>query len=264
MSFQPIVPGTGLVAWSLLNRTLETQLKAYSDSPVQQRDTEYFLDRIGTVTTAEQLVDDRRLLRVALGAYGLQDDLDNRFFIKEILSQGTASPDALANKLADERYARFSKAFGFGDVFGPNTKSAAFAREVVDLFNRSSFEVSVGDQDETMRLALNATRELERMATADGTNDTKWFLIMGTPPLRQVFETALNLPSGFGKLDLDRQLETFKDKALQRLGSDDINSFADAEQRNELVQHFLLQSQLNNESQLSGGSIALQLLQTVS
>ena len=263
MSFQPIVAGTGLVAWSLLSRTLDTQLETYADSPLQQRDTDYFLNNIADVTTAEQLVDDRRLLRVALGAYGLQDDLNNRFFIKEILSQGTSNPDALANKLADERYARFSKAFGFADVFGPNTASAQFARDVVDLFNRSSFEVSVGDQDETMRLALNATRELERMARDDGTNDTKWFLVMGTPPLRQVFETALNLPSGFGKLDLDRQLETFKDKALQRLGSDKIEDFSAADHREKLVQKFLLQSQLNNDAQLSGGSIALQLLQGV-
>ena len=86
---------------------------------------------------------------------------------------------------------------------------------------------------------------------------------MGTPPLRQVFETALNLPSGFGKLDLDRQLETFKDKALQRLGSDKIEDFSAADHREKLVQKFLLQSQLNNDAQLSGGSIALQLLQGV-
>lgn len=264
MSFQPIVAGTGLVAWSLLSRTLESQVESFSNSAVQQRDTDYFMEKIGGVTNVDQLVDDRRLLRVALGAFGLQDDLDNRFFIKEILSQGVDRPDALANKLADERYARFSKAFGFGSALGPNTGSDAFAKDIVDRFNRASFEVSVGEQDDSMRLSLNATRELERISGDSGTNDTKWLLVMGTPPLRQVFETALNLPSGFGKLDLDRQLETFKDKALQRFGSDKIDDFADAEQRDKLVQQFLLQSQLNSGTQLSGGNIALQLLQTTS
>ena len=50
---------------------------------------------------------------VALGAFGLQDDLPNRFFIQKVLEGGTLSTDSLANKLSDPRYAALAKAFGF-------------------------------------------------------------------------------------------------------------------------------------------------------
>ena len=39
-----------------------------------KRDTEYFQEKISSITSAEELVSDRRLLTVALGAFGLQDD----------------------------------------------------------------------------------------------------------------------------------------------------------------------------------------------
>lgn len=264
MSFQPIIPSSGLVGWKLLNRTLPTQMAAFENSAVQQRDTAYFREKIATVVTAEQLVQDNRLLRVSLQAFGLQDDLPNRYFIQEILSQGTTDRAALANRLADERYAKFSEAFGFGELGIPNTLSPDFADNIIEKFNRSSFEASVGDQDEDLRLALYASRELDALAQEGSSNDTKWLLIMGTPPLRKVFETAFNLPTSFGQLDLDRQLDVFQSKAEQRLSTRNVSDFDSTELREDLIEQFLLQSQLKSNASYTGMSVALQLLQGVS
>lgn len=262
MSFQPILPSTGLVGWKLLTRTMATQQQAFDQSPAITRDTEYFKANIANIETAEQLVNDRRLLRVALGAYGLEDDLDNRFFIRKVLEEGTRASDSLANKLADERYFVFSEAFGFDQFTGANTYSPAFAQEVVDRYNRATFEIAVGDQDEDMRLALNTARELPELATRDGTDDSRWFLVMGTPALRSVFETALNLPGGFGQLDLDQQLVVFREKTEQRFGVSEVSDFADDTVRERLIEQFLLQSQLDQSTSYSGMSVALTLLQS--
>ncbi|TNF20202.1 MAG: DUF1217 domain-containing protein [Rhodobacteraceae bacterium] len=262
MSFQPILPSTGLVGWKLLTRTMETQQQALSKSPEITRDTEYYKANIAKIETAEQLVSDRRLLRVALGAYGLQDDLDNRFFIRKVLEEGTQASDSLANKLADERYFLFSEAFGFDQFTGPNTYSPSFAQKVVDRYNRATFEIAVGNQNEDMRLALNTARDLPELATRDGTDDSRWFLVMGTPALRSVFETALNLPSGFGQLDLDQQLSVFRDKTEQRFGVSEVSDFADGALRERLIEQFLLQSQLDQSTSYSGMSVALTLLQS--
>lgn len=261
MTFQPIIPSTGLVGWKLLSRTLNTQIETFASSATQKRDSDYFRENISTVVTAEQLVDDRRLLRVALEAFGLQDDLTNTYFVKEILAQGTSDPEALANRLADDRYAKFSEAFGFGELALPKTLQPDFADGLIDRYTRASFEISVGDQDEDLRLALNASREIEELSQEDSTNDTKWLLIMGTPPLRQVFETSFNLPNSFGQLDLDQQLETLKEKSSERFSTEDVSDFSDPERRERLVEQFLLQSQLKSSSNYSGMSVALQLLQ---
>ena len=77
MTFQPIVPLTGYVGWRFLQNTLERQQETFNQSSQVQRDTTYFRENIGKIQTAEELVNDRRLLSVALGAYGLDEDINN-------------------------------------------------------------------------------------------------------------------------------------------------------------------------------------------
>ena len=85
MSFVPVIPTAGLAGWSYLQRTGDDQKRIFTESSDVQRDTAYFRDRIGTITTAEELVSDRRLLKVALGAFGLGDDINNKYFIRNTL-----------------------------------------------------------------------------------------------------------------------------------------------------------------------------------
>lgn len=262
MSFQPILPASGLVGWKLLTRTLETQQRAFDQSPENLRDADYYKANIAKIETAEQLVDDRRLLRVALGAFGLEDDIDNRYFVQKILEEGTRSEDALANKLTDKRYAKFSAAFGFDQFTGSNTYSPAFAQQVVDRYNRNAFEIALGDQDESMRLALNAAQDLPELAAEDGTDDGRWYLVMGTPYLREVFDTAMNMPSGFSQLDLEQQLEIYRDRSEQRFGVSEVADFADPELQEKLIEQYLLQSQLAESTSYSSMSVALTLLQS--
>ena len=245
MSYQPVVPMGGYAGWRFLERTMERQQDSFNKSPVMQRDLDYFAEKIGGVKTADQLVSDYRLLKVALGAFGLQDDIGNKFFIKKILSESTTDRDSLANKLADKTYLKMAKAFGFGDIGGPRTNLASLATEITDAYKTRSFEAAVGEQDDDMRLALNVTRELTDIAASDMSDDAKWFSVMGSEPLRAVFDTAFGLPDSFAALDLDRQLEVYRDKAKAIFGGGDVAQFADADMRETLVKSFLVRSEIN-------------------
>ncbi|RBI84620.1 flagellar protein [Rhodosalinus halophilus] len=262
MSFQPVLPLGGLAGWRFLQRTMPAQQSALNDSPPIARNAEHFRARIGEIATPAELVEDRRLLTVALGAFGLQEDIDNRFFIRRILEEGTARNDALANRLADKRYAVFARAFAFDAPQGPATRAPGFADDIVARFERQSFEVAIGRRDEDMRLALFADRELRALARADSTPRTKWFRVMGTPPLRAVVETALGLPKSFGQQDLDRQLETFRDRSARLFGSPDIAAFADPEVRERVIRQFLLQSEIGRVPATTPGATALALLES--
>ncbi len=262
MSFQPVISGPGLAGWHFLQRTYDAQSAAFNNTPQLDRDTSYFNEKIGNVFTAEALVGDRRLLSVALGAFGLSDDLNNRFFIQKILEDGTGNSDALANRLADNRYKRLSDAFGFGPGEIPKTLSAPRMLEIVDLYKTQSFEVSVGEQDDTMRIALYAQRELESLANDPMSEDAKWFSIMALPPLRKMFETALGLPAAFGQIDIDRQLEIFQDKASSTIGKSTVSQFTDPEALQKLTNLYLARSQIASlNGSFSSGSTALILLQ---
>jgi len=99
MSFQPIIPLAGVAGWQYIQRTQETQQEAYSQSPIQKREIEYFRENISKATTAEELVSDRTLLKVALGAFGLDDDLNKQAYVRKVLEEGTDADDAFANRM---------------------------------------------------------------------------------------------------------------------------------------------------------------------
>ncbi len=262
MTFQPVVPTSGLPGWIFLNSTMDRQTEVFNKSPELVRDTDYFEANIANIKTAEDLVNDRRLLRVALGAFGLEDDINSKAFIQKILEEGTKDEEAIANRLTDERYKKLAKAFGFDRSIGPRTENLSFPSEINTKFRERSFEVAVGQQDEALRLALNASRELVDIVTSDESENTKWFSIMGQEPLRKVFETALGLPTSFGQLDLDRQLEDFKSRASSQLGIESLEELADPELLDKLVERFILRDQVSAFAAQSSGSIALTLLQS--
>ena len=262
MTYVPVVPLGGFAGWSFLQRTREVQEEAYASSATVKRETEAFAERIGGVRSAEALVEDRTLRKVALGAFGLADDIDNRFFIRRILEEGTAERTALANKLTDKRYAKLAEAFGFDRPQGPRTAEPGFAARIVAAYEARGFEEAVGAQDPDMRLALNLDRELGAIAAKPGSDSTRWFTVMGTPPLRQVFEMAFGLPRSFGTLDVDRQLEVFQDKALAAFGDRGVAQFADPGKREELTRLFLARAQIASGSidRTSPAGTALALL----
>lgn len=264
MSFQPVIPFGGAAGWAFLQRTQDVQQTAFESSAVIQRDIQYFEDNIGDITTAEQLVSDRRLLSVALGAYGLSDDINNTYFIQKVLEDGTLETDALANKLSDNRYFELAKGFGFGDYNIPRTQISDFGAQTVEAYKERQFEVAIGNQDQDMRLAMSLERDLGTIIDKSTTDAGKWYSVMGNSPLRQVFETALGLPSSFGTIDIDKQLEVFQEKSERYFGSSSVDQFSDPERLDELTRLFLARSQIaQGTAALSSNSIALTLLQNL-
>ena len=263
MSFQPVIPLGGYAGWTFLQRTRETQQQAFEASPQLARNVAYFEENIGAVQTAEELVGDRRLLSVALGAFGLDDDINNKYFLQKVLEDGTLDPAALGNRLSDKRYLAFSQAFGFGDFATPRTVLSDFPAEIAGAFKERQFEIAVGNQDQNMRLAMSLERSLTEIAGKDTTDNGRWFSVMGEPPLRTVFETALGLPSSVGALNLDQQLATFREKAQARFGDAEVAQFADPAKREDLVRLFLLRAGASaSVAGTSPQSAALTLLQS--
>ena len=263
MSFTPAIPLTGYAGWAILKRTMPSQQAAMASTAEIKGDDAYFRAIIGKVSTAEELVADRRLLKVALGAFGLSDDINNKYFIKKVLQDGTLNSGALANKLADKQYQKMSAAFGFGDFPVPSTKISTFPDKILEAYKARQFEAAVGAQDGDLRLAMNLQRELPAIVGKTSSEDTKWLTIMGNTALRRVFETALGLPKSIGTLDIDQQLTAFKSKAASQFGSDKLSQFSDPAALEKLTKRFLLRAEIASYSQSSGGNSTIQMMQQI-
>lgn len=259
MSYQPVVPLSGVAGWRFLERTQAKQQAAFENGAELKREIAYFEENIAGVKTAADLVADRRLLKVALSAFGLEGEIDKKAFIRKILEEGTTAEGALATRLTDPAWKKFSAAFGFGDA-GAQTGKAGFAGRIVAAYKTRAFEAAVGDADNDMRLAMNLKREIVSLSAGDGAS---WFNVLGSKPLREVFETAFGLPSAFSQIDIDKQAEVLAEKCDQFFGSESLSVFQDPEAVGKLIDRFLALAQIRDGSTISGpASAALTLLQS--
>ncbi len=265
MSFQPFVPITGYGGWKFLNRTLPQQQETFNKTPVMQRDMEYFRENIAKVTSAADLVADRRLLKVALGAFGLDDQIDARALVRKVLEDPFSDPKALSNRFSDPRYKQFAQAFGFGAETGPKVAEQGFADTILSKFKVRQFEAALGESDGDMRLALGVRREIAELIATDSTDRSKWLAILGSRPMREVMQTAFGLPDAFVQLDLEKQLDTLKSKAQQVFGDDTVEQFADPERLEDLIRRFVVRAEAKAIMQGGGAtSPALTILQSSS
>lgn len=258
MSFSPIIPAGGLVGWRFLNRTLERQQSAFSGDKALQREEVYFRANIGKVRTAGELVADRRLLAFALDAFGLGGDLANRAFVRKVLESRSGDSGALANKLADKRYREFAGAFGFAEPGGPRTTLSARVERIVGQWRQEQFEQAVGTVDEDMRIALNARSEIARIADQAGTDDGRWYAVLGSAPLRAFIQTALALPSSFASIDLDKQVATLRGRLRSTVGESEVSALSDPGKLEKLTRAYFLRS--DTAASASSGTTALTLL----
>lgn len=262
MSFVPVLSQSGLQGWNFLSRTASSQREVFSETGEVSREVEHFKEKISEIKTAEQLVNDRALLSVALTAFGLEDDIDNVFLIQKVLTDGSFSDDALANRFSDKRYLALTKAFGFGDFDVPRTQLSDFPDEIISSYIEKSFEIAVGNQDEDMRLALSFDREVLEIASKDSSDDTKWLEVLGNTALKSMVTKSFFLPDGFDSLDLDKQVETLKSRTAAQYGSSSLDVFLEQDNRDMMRTRFLLASQLDSASGFDSASTALTLLQS--
>ncbi|QDC11157.1 DUF1217 domain-containing protein [Oceanicola sp. D3] len=221
--FTPIVPTGGLLGWQFLQRTQESQQQTLANSASVQSDMEVFEERIANVETAEDLVNDFRLLRVALGAFGLSDDIGNKYFIQKVLEEGTSDPAALANRLSDTRYLNLAEAFGFGAYGTPNNGFAAVEAQIragTDTLPPNQRQ-EAGDQAMQLVDRLKAlSDEMSRAPGSDGVAalrdevDALWPEVMGNRRMREAMLSAFNVAEGFDALDQGVQVEVMRQQVF--------------------------------------------------
>lgn len=228
-----------------------------------QIESEAFAQSIGSIKTAEDLMNKPNLLLVALTAFGLEDKLDSPNLIRTVLEQGANEATDLARVLGDERFVELASTFGFEkDPVSP-LQDSDFVQEILKDYKIQKFEASVGEVNETLRFALNFDRAIPELAGNDSSDNTKWFQVLGTTSLRQVFEKSLGLPAGFSQIDLDKQLETLKDKMERRFGVKEFNDIAENDTINRMIETYLLQSEIQNNASFGSNQVALTMLQSI-
>jgi hypothetical protein len=186
-----------ITSYRAVTRDIEAATKRVASEAVNQRATETYRERISSIKTIDDFLKDERVYQYALKAHGLEDMAYAKAFIRKVLEEGVDAKDAFANKLSDSRYRELAETFNF-KRYGETATVFSRAQEgTVAKYNRAALEVSAGEENEGVRLALYFER---KAAALDNVYD-----LIADPALARVVQVATALPQSIGALDVDKQ-----------------------------------------------------------
>jgi hypothetical protein len=101
------------VSYLSVARNLGASLSSVASQATVARDSSYYKENIGKVTTVDEFMGDYKLYSYAMKAYGLEDMTYAKAFMKKVLESDLSDSSSFANSLSDGRYAEFAAAFNF-------------------------------------------------------------------------------------------------------------------------------------------------------
>ncbi|PZO67861.1 MAG: flagellar biosynthesis protein FlgF [Paracoccus denitrificans] len=252
MSYQIVTGQSGLAGWRVLTRTAAAQRMIVGNEAGVKQQQNHARQKLAVTDSAEKLVGDYRLLKTALETYGLEADIASKSFLIKVLQSDTTDPKSLANRLSDKRYLAMAKDLGFGTP-SPKAPDAAKIDALLSKHLSAVFEARVGDSDTTLRLAMNGKRELAALASAPGSDATKWYTVMGSTPLRKVVDGAFGFSAAYAKLPVERQVQEYQAAAAKMFGADGFAQLTDPAKLDKLIDRFVLRASLTTSTPTTSG-----------
>ena len=129
---------TTYLSYDIVTRNLPQTLSRIASQTDVAKNSEYYKENIGKVTSVEEFVEDYRLFSYAMTAYGLEDMIYAKAFMKKVLESDLSDENSYANLLTDERYREFAAAFNFGGTGGTAlAQSSAQMGDLIGLYDQT-------------------------------------------------------------------------------------------------------------------------------
>ncbi|MBE3639568.1 DUF1217 domain-containing protein [Mangrovicoccus algicola] len=232
--YTPLLPGTSLNSWIYLKESRDAQLSAFGRDAVLQREQQAFAQKISGISSVDDLMQDYQTLKVALGAHGLKDDLPNRYFIRQVIEQGTDAPEDFANRLSDARYVALARTFETLGLTGAGDLGDSLPPVEDDL--AAAVRAQRGDSPLHLNAAARMSSSLTLGLLGADTADRVWERALDQPGMTATLSRMLGAPAAVGGLSPAGQAAVFQASVNYlhggtRLGilSDPANAFAAAD-----------------------------------
>lgn len=115
------------------NNLAQTLDRLESQSQVEKARS-YYDANIGKVASVDEFLGDYKLYSYAMTAYGLEDQIGSKGFMRKVLESDLSDVNSFANKLVDKRYREFAGAFSFGAATAPVVQTASQRDLVVEAY----------------------------------------------------------------------------------------------------------------------------------
>ncbi|MET3414909.1 DUF1217 domain-containing protein [Methylobacterium sp. 1030] len=164
---------------------------------------EYFKSHIETVGSIDEFLADNRLYGFAMRAYGLDDMIYAKGFMKKALAGGIEDANSFANRLSDSRYKEFVAAFNFAK-YGDKTTTWSNAGKATISAYTQTMGSGADANDEGAQLRLYFEKQSSKIASVTD--------ILADQALMAVVRTALGLPASMASASVAAQAALIEGK----------------------------------------------------
>ncbi|MDK3016696.1 DUF1217 domain-containing protein [Pseudodonghicola flavimaris] len=238
------------IALKLIDSTHDSQIETLANSGQHERAVEAFRDRIGSITSAEDLVKDYEVYSFVMKAFDLEDQIFGKAMIRKVLESDPDDKTSLVNRLTDDRFIDLNEALGFtaagGEPVVPDFNDTAWQDSIVNQYYEQTLINSYSEENENVGVALefrNAVDDIE-----------SWYDVLANEDLTDFFLTALGLPEEMAAIDVDKQVSLLSK-------SYDLDKLADPAERERLLTTYLAIADIQNPQATAVDSPALSMLQ---
>ncbi len=182
-------------SYNLIAKDMLKSLNRTAAETTNAREAAYYKENIGKVASVDEFLDDYRLFSYAMKAYGLEDMLYAKAFMRKVLESDLSDANSFANKLTDERYRGFASAFSFTASIA-TAQTEAQLDEVIGLYSATAANAGAAIQEETRyyNIVIDAVTSVDQLLNNDRMRNYV-FTAFGIDPAtysRQVVRGALS------------------------------------------------------------------------
>ena len=211
----PLSPHNTLTATMIAKQYVINEVRFLDDNErtaareAATKKAEVYQERIQSIDTVKELLADRDVIDVVIGAYGLDPEDVTDDFLKQVFASDLSDPKSFVNQRPDSRWAELVASFNF-DANGNLTRETigtvqqrGETLETVNKYLRQTLEETEGASNEAVRLALYFERTAPNITDAYG--------LIADDALMAVFRTTFGFSDEFSNMDVDQQARIIND-----------------------------------------------------
>jgi Protein of unknown function (DUF1217) len=207
-------------------------------SGVVKADIDYFRANIGKVKTPDEFLKDYRLLKFALTAYQMEDQLNYPARIKQILKDNPNDSASLVNRMTNATYKTMNADFNFFRGGVAKLSDKAFIDQLVSKYASAQYQTTVSNGNSNVADALYFRDKIGSISNT--------YQIIGDAVLFGVVKTALNIPNAAVTGDVKRLKQWIEGKL-------DMKKLKDSTYVGKLLDRFLVLKDVETRKASGGG-----------
>ncbi|GHG85323.1 DUF1217 domain-containing protein [Pseudodonghicola xiamenensis] len=241
------------LALKLIDSTHDSQIETLSASGQHARAVSVFQERIGSITSPEDLVQDYEVYSFVMKAFDLESQIFGKAIIRKVLESDPSDSSSLVNRLTDDRFNDLNEALGFtaegGEQVVPDFNDPDWQQGIIDKYFEQTLTNGYTEENENVGIALTFRNKVESI--------DNWYDVLKNKDLSNFFITALGLPTEMAAIDVDKQAQLLSK-------SYDLEKLSDPKEQDRLVTRFLAIADVQNPQTSNIKSAALTILQNSS